>query len=117
MSFKKKMSNLSIMTDDTISYANIHQLLKDGRAEAIPLPDFVRKAKTRLLLRKDTLFIKQREEENQQRAVVQQILKAAPSDDLIPLASRREIVPFLNNFKEIRNHFKKHQVPDWEQKF
>ena len=103
---KKKMPNLSGMTDDTISYSNVHKLLKDGRAEAIPLTDFVRKAKTRLLLRKDALFAKQREEENQQRAVVQQILKAAPSDDLMPLTSRREIVPFLNNFKEIRNHFK-----------
>lgn len=54
------------MTDDTMSYASVHKLLKDGRAEAIPLPDFVRRAKTRLLVRKDALFIKQREEENQQ---------------------------------------------------
>ena len=68
---KKKMSNLSGMTDDEISYSNVHKLLKDGRAEAIPLTDFVRKAKTKLFLRKDTLFAKQREEENQQRAVVQ----------------------------------------------
>ena len=51
------------MTDDTMSYASVHKLLKD---EAIPLPDFVRRAKTRLLVRKDALFIKQREEENQQ---------------------------------------------------
>ena len=60
------MSNLATMTDDTMSYASVHKLLKDGRAEAIPLPDFVRRAKTRLLVRKDALFIKQREEENQQ---------------------------------------------------
>ena len=76
----------------------------------------MRNAKTRLLLRKDALFTKQREEENQQQAVVQQILKAAPSDDLMLLTSRREIVPFLNNFKEIRNHLKKHKVPDWRTK-
>ena len=57
------MSNLATMTDDTMSYASVHKLLKD---EAIPLPDFVRRAKTRLLVRKDALFIKQREEENQQ---------------------------------------------------
>ena len=47
---------------------------------------------------------------------MQKILKAAPSDDLMPLTSRREIVPFLNIFKEIRYHFKNHLVPYWRTK-
>ena len=109
---KRKMSNLNSLTDDTINYDQVYKLTSEGTAESIKITDFVKQAKSKLLLRKDELFLKQREEEAQQKAVVQQILKSAPSDDLMLLSSRREIVPFLNNFKELRERFKKHKVPD-----
>ena len=110
---KRKMSNLTSLTDDTINYNQVYKLTPEGSAESVKITDFVKQAKSRLLLRKDELFLKQRESEAQQKAVVQQILKSAPSDDLMLLTSRREIVPFLNNFKELRERFKKHKVPDW----
>ena len=109
---KRKMSNLTSLTDDTINYNQVYKLTPEGSAESVKITDFVKQAKSRLLLRKDELFLKQRESEAQQKAVVQQILKSAPSDDLMLLTSRREIVPFLNNFKELRERFKKHKVPD-----
>ena len=113
---KRKMSNLTSLTDDTINYNQVYKLTPEGSAESVKITDFVKQAKSRLLLRKDELFLKQRESEAQQKAVVQQILKSAPSDDLMLLTSRREIVPFLNNFKELRERFKKHKVPDWRTK-
>ena len=113
---KRKMSNLNSLTDVAISYNQVYKLTSEGATESIEITDFVKQAKSKLLLRKDELFLKQREDEAQQKAVVQQILKSAPSDDLMPLSSRREIVPFLNNFKELRERFKKHKVPDWRTK-
>ena len=113
---KKKMSNLTSLTDDLVTYNQVYKLTESGSAEPIQITDFVRKAKSKLLLRKDELFLKQREDEAQQKATIQQILRSAPSDDLMSLTSRREIVPFLNNFKELRERFKKHKVPDWRTK-
>ena len=107
---------MTSLTDDTINYNQVYKLTPEGSAESVKITDFVKQAKSRLLLRKDELFLKQRESEAQQKAVVQQILKSAPSDDLMLLTSRREIVPFLNNFKELRERFKKHKVPDWRTK-
>ena len=55
---KRKMSNLTSLTDDTINYNQVYKLTPEGSAESVKITDFVKQAKSRLLLRKDELFLK-----------------------------------------------------------
>ena len=54
---KRKMSNLTSHTDDVVSYNQVYKLTETGSAESLTIADFVRQAKSKLLLRKDELFL------------------------------------------------------------
>ena len=112
---KTRFSNLQGMTDEDVKIGLITFLSSKG-VEDKDFNDIIKEGKSLLLQRKDTLVSLQKDEENKQKAFVNQSLRDQPRTELIELESRRDAVRFVTGLKKMKSQFRDMGLPDADEK-
>ena len=112
---KSRFSNLQGMTDEDVKIGQITFLSSKG-VEDKDFNDIIKEGKSLLLQRKDTLVSLQKDEENKQKAFVNQSLRDQPRTELIELESRRDAVRFVTGLKKMKSQFRDMGLPDADEK-
>ena len=112
---KTKYGNLQAMTDDDVK-VGIVTFLDSRGVQDKDFDKIIKDGKALLLQRKDTLVALQKDEENRQKAIVNQTLRDQPRTELIDFESRRDAVRFVSGLKKMKQQFRELGLPDADDK-
>ena len=112
---KTRFNNLQTMTDDDVNIGVVTFLDSKGIQEK-DFDRIIKDGKDLLLKRKDMLVAHQKDEENRQKAIVNQTLRDQPRTELIEFESRRDAVRFVSGLKKLKQQFREMGLPDADEK-
>ena len=77
--------------------------------------DWMVKTRRKLLLQKETQENDNRRQENQDKLVLQETLRAVSKTKIRSLDSRRVFLPWYEDYQKLKNTFKKTNMVDWRE--
>merc|ERR1712030_75455 len=111
---KKKLGAIRSLTTDEIDTPRVNQVERDRDgvtfSSTYTADDWMLKTRRKLLLQREN-----QERENQDKLLLQETLRAVSRTKIRNLNSRREFLPWYEDYKKIKETFKATNLPDWKE--
>ena len=109
---KKRMTAINCMTDAVVVYQRVTIVTRTEDLD-LSAEEFFKKARRKLLGLKDKIQDQKKAQQDRDKTILQETLKSLPKGRLCTLRSRRDVVPWVNRFQEIKESLKKSNAPEW----
>ena len=116
---KKKLGGIRSMTTNEVDTPRVTQLEEDRDGVTFnvtyTVDDWMVKTRRKLFLQKETQERENRKQENQDKLLLQETLRAVSRTKIRNLNSRREFLPWYEDYQKIKETFKKTNLSDWKE--
>ena len=116
---KKKLGGIRSMTTNEVDTPRVTQLEEDRDGVTFnvtyTVDDWMVKTRRKLLLQKETQERENRKQENQDKLLLQETLRAVSRTKIRNLDSRRVFLPWHEDYQKIKATFKRTNLPDWKE--
>merc|ERR1712030_113753 len=116
---KRKLGAIRSLTTDEIDTPRVNQVERDRDgvtfSSTYTADDWMLKTRRKLLLQRENQERENRKLENQDKLLLQETLRAVSRTKIRNLNSRREFLPWYEDYKKIKETFKKTNLPDWKE--